>query len=155
LDPSRGFSLIEVVLALGVVAFAIVGIMGLFPVALRTAQESQRETRATFIARQLWAELQASPSTNARIAVGANPTVPGSFVGNSLFSNWSVRVGFDEAGRPLGTDAPVGSIYSAVVTNTPNTPTAGLARIEVQVQAPAQADETNRTAYSFVGLMRL
>ena len=46
-SAAQAFSLIEIVLALGVISFAIVGIMGLFPVAMRAAQESQSETRAT------------------------------------------------------------------------------------------------------------
>ena len=47
----RGFSLIEVVLALGIISFAIVGIIGLMPVAMKSAGDSMRETDATFIAR--------------------------------------------------------------------------------------------------------
>jgi uncharacterized protein (TIGR02598 family) len=36
----RGFSLIEVVIALGVISFAMVGLMGLIPVGLKTSREA-------------------------------------------------------------------------------------------------------------------
>ena len=42
----RGFSLVEVVLALGVVGFALVAILGVFPVGLTTQHSAQDDTRA-------------------------------------------------------------------------------------------------------------
>ncbi len=48
-----GFSLVEVVIAIGIFAFVIVGIIGLFPAALRIRRESALDTRATMIAQQM------------------------------------------------------------------------------------------------------
>jgi uncharacterized protein (TIGR02598 family) len=48
-----GFSLVEVVLAIGVIAFAIVAILGMFPVGLQTSHSSQDETRAAQIAQDI------------------------------------------------------------------------------------------------------
>lgn len=42
--PSRGFSLIEVTIALGIVAFAVVAILGLLPTGLNTLRHSMDET---------------------------------------------------------------------------------------------------------------
>src|SRR5438132_12920260 len=53
----RGFSLAEVVLALGVVSFAIVAILGVLPLGLQTGKSSQDETRATQIAQSVFASL--------------------------------------------------------------------------------------------------
>ena len=45
----RGFSLVEVVLALGIAAFALLVIVGLLPVGLQMAGESEDESRAVNI----------------------------------------------------------------------------------------------------------
>jgi uncharacterized protein (TIGR02598 family) len=54
----KGFSLIEVVLALGIVGFSLIGILGLFPVALNTAKDSQNETRVAFIAQSIYSDFR-------------------------------------------------------------------------------------------------
>ncbi len=148
------FSLIEVVLALAVIAFAITGIMGLFPVALRSAQESQRETRATLIARQIFSDLQTSPATNALIATGTNLASSGNFKTESLSNSWTNSIGYDEAGLPVGLMPTPSANFVANISSTPNVPVSGLSRIQVDVEAPAQAASTNRSKYTFVTLMR-
>ncbi len=150
------FSLIEVVLALAVIAFAITGIMGLFPVALKSAQESQRETRATFIAQQIFNDLKASPRTNLLIAIGTNLLDPTSFVTpQPSFTNaWSNTVSFDVSGAPIGAGTNANAIYLASVSSTPNIPASGLARVQVDVETPAQAAAANRSKYTFITLMR-
>lgn len=50
---SRGFSLVEVVLALGVVGFAIVAILGLFPAALSSNRSGMNEGRAAQLVRAI------------------------------------------------------------------------------------------------------
>jgi len=54
---SRGriaaFSLVEVVLALGVIGFAIIAMLGVIPVALSTGRDAQNETRAAQIAQDI------------------------------------------------------------------------------------------------------
>ena len=58
-DPSQthAFSLVEVVLALGVVGFAIVAILGVLPVGLQSGHSAQDETRAPQIAQNIFASL--------------------------------------------------------------------------------------------------
>jgi uncharacterized protein (TIGR02598 family) len=56
---SRGFSLIEVVLAVGVVAFAIISVLALFGQSLQSARQVTDEDEALGIARALPAFLQA------------------------------------------------------------------------------------------------
>jgi len=60
----HAFSLVEVVLALGVISFAIVAILGVFPVGLSTGHSAQDETRAPQIAQTVFAAL-ASQTFNA------------------------------------------------------------------------------------------
>ena len=65
-----GFSLVEAALSLAIFSFAIVGIIGLFPVGLQTARKSNAETRATLIARQIIDEIQSMPATNISLVRG-------------------------------------------------------------------------------------
>ena len=59
LRNTRGFSLVEVVLALGVVAFCLFAILGMFPVALKTQRTSVEQTTANEILAQILADLRA------------------------------------------------------------------------------------------------
>jgi uncharacterized protein (TIGR02598 family) len=52
-----GFSLVEVVIALGVIAFAIIAILGVFPLGLSTSHSSQDETRSSAIAENIFSAL--------------------------------------------------------------------------------------------------
>jgi len=54
--PEYGFSLIEVVMALGIFAFAIVGIIALMPIALKTHMDAKIQTVQTQIGQRLAAE---------------------------------------------------------------------------------------------------
>ncbi|PTX98261.1 hypothetical protein DB345_05350 [Spartobacteria bacterium LR76] len=56
--PARAFSLIEVVLALGIVSFAMMAVVGTLPVGLRSAQQSRSQIAAANIARQIQGDLQ-------------------------------------------------------------------------------------------------
>lgn len=55
----RGFSLIEVVLALGVVGFSLVAILGVFPTGLAANRSSVSDTRAAQIANAVTATIDA------------------------------------------------------------------------------------------------
>jgi len=59
-----GFSLVEVVLALGIFAFAITSVLGLLPVALQTNKVSFEESRALNIIHEVVADVSAL-ATNA------------------------------------------------------------------------------------------
>lgn len=147
---ASAFSLVEVVLALGVISFAIVGIMGLFPVAMRTGQESQRETRATHIARKIYSDLKAGPATNTFLC-----TTPGNFQTINLANPSSpYEIYFNNQGEPVGTSPGPDSEFVVNVIIDPDTPTDGLARVQVDVMVPAAAAPANRTTNTFVTLMR-
>lgn len=63
-QDAGAFSLVEVVLALGVVAFAIVAILGAFPAGLHTSRSSQNETRAAQIAQDILTSLASQTQTS-------------------------------------------------------------------------------------------
>jgi uncharacterized protein (TIGR02598 family) len=58
------FSLVEVTLALGVAAFALVAIFGLLPVGLNSNQASIEQTAATSIATGIISDLRTTPITS-------------------------------------------------------------------------------------------
>ncbi|MCX6972135.1 MAG: prepilin-type N-terminal cleavage/methylation domain-containing protein [Verrucomicrobia bacterium] len=159
---SRGFSLIEVVLALGVIAFALVGIMGLFPVAMRSAQESQRETRATLIAQQIFSDLRVASGTNRMYVRGPSPTNSSWIVTNfSLATDSNTAfLAYDQTGSGLTNNlnsansaTNPAAIFLATITVDTNTGTANLSRVQATIEAPAAAPSANRTKYTFVTLM--
>jgi len=73
MNLSRGFSLVEVVLALGVAAVAFTAIMGLFPLGLDMSRETHEETQAALIAQSILGDLRddygSSNSTNASLSI--------------------------------------------------------------------------------------
>jgi len=65
-SPShRGFSLIEVTLAVSVIAFALVSLLGLVPLGLTNSRACQSETRAAELAHTVFATIAAEPFTAA------------------------------------------------------------------------------------------
>src|SRR5215510_13934691 len=97
-----GFSLVEVALSLAIVSFAIIAIMGLFPVALQTAKESNRETRATLIARRIVDELQSLPATNTSLVRGGSVTnADARITGLDLSTSSANVLLYDEQGEGL------------------------------------------------------
>jgi len=57
---SRAFSLVEVVIAIGIFSFVIVGIFGLLPAALKQRENAAEETYAVLIAEELFAAVRAA-----------------------------------------------------------------------------------------------
>ena len=73
----RGFSLAEVVIALGIVTVGIIAVLGVFPTALQIGHSAQDETRAAHIAQSIFGSLVASaPShfTNAQLPLNPSPS---------------------------------------------------------------------------------
>ena len=60
----RAFSLVEVVLALGLCAFALISLVGLLPVSLNTARDTVETTRRSKAVQQVVSELTQSRFTN-------------------------------------------------------------------------------------------
>ncbi|MEI6071597.1 MAG: hypothetical protein WCS31_07380 [Verrucomicrobiae bacterium] len=179
---SRAFSLVEIVLALGVISFALVGIIGLFPAAMKSAQESQRETRATLIARQIFSDLRIQPGTNRLLVCGNSAANT-----NSLRTNFNLAahghaefLSYDQEGSGLAstsgavfTNGCPATVFLVRIEEDPNLPastektTNFLARIEVDtntgipnlsrvqatIETPAVAPSANRSKYTFVTLI--
>ncbi len=154
------FSLIEVVIALGVVAFAIVAIMGLIPAAVDSAAESKRESRAAFIAQNVFANLEATPFLAARAFDDGNPID----LSVERVGNQSVHMFFDVNGTPLKEAQPSQYIagapseddaeFLARISVEPQTGSGlNLSKVTVFLETPVAAPEGNRRRYPFVALI--
>jgi hypothetical protein len=66
-EKRAGFTLIEIALAVGVFAVAIVAILGLFPVGLRSASDSRVESVVVQVARGIFSGLRASSFTEGKV----------------------------------------------------------------------------------------
>ena len=58
---AAGFSLVEITLALGIVAFGLVGIVGVLPIAMTSSRQSFDKNRAVAIADTLFASFRSQP----------------------------------------------------------------------------------------------
>jgi uncharacterized protein (TIGR02598 family) len=92
----RGFSLVEVVIALGIISFAVVALLGLLTVSANSSRFSDEDTVIASIARQVTAELRSTPF--ATLPTGG--------------ATWY----FDHEARRLG--AATGAIYRCQITLT-------------------------------------
>ena len=160
MKASSAFSLFEIVLALGVVAFALIGIMGLFPVAMKSAQENQRETRATLIAQQIFSDLRVRAGTNRLMVCGRSAAVAGSLKTNfSLAVNGNTEfLAYDPDGTGMAdisgavfTNGCPSALFLARVEVDAGVP--HLSRVQATIETPAPAHSTNRSKYAFVTLI--
>jgi type II secretory pathway pseudopilin PulG len=70
---ASGFTLVESVVAIGIFAFVIVGIVGLFGTALERQRQASFETRAVMVSQQMLARLRAAESaTNVAFTRGSD-----------------------------------------------------------------------------------
>lgn len=91
----RAFSLVEVLLALGICTFVIVGMIGLFGTGLQASRESEEQIQAADLATFLLATRAASPTAQI-----SNFAIPASALTNtfaSAFPTANNYVGFDGA----------------------------------------------------------
>lgn len=150
--PGEGFSLIEIVVALGVISFALVGIMGLFPAAMKSALESQRETRATLIAQQIYSDLRSGTGTNAPLTINSTG-------GSRVWTNLNLstpsttQIYYSDSGNPVGTSETPSSLFLVTISVAPDTPAGNLSRVQSDIETPVAAPANARSRYTFVTLM--
>jgi uncharacterized protein (TIGR02598 family) len=69
----RAFSLVEVVLALGICAFVLVALLGLFSTGLRASRESEEQVQAANLASQILATRRSSATNDIHLPHFAIP----------------------------------------------------------------------------------
>ncbi|MFM8766010.1 MAG: prepilin-type N-terminal cleavage/methylation domain-containing protein [Spartobacteria bacterium] len=153
-NPSQAaFSLVEVVIAIGIIAFAVLGIMGLMPLALKYGQESMRETDATLIAQRIFSELKTGTGANRTLTLSSNGTTTLQLTSNN--SNQFIAFKDDSLPQAFSTTDPANDsydFYARLIIST-NTGISNLSQVTVDVTAPAAATNTARTTNSFTTLI--
>jgi uncharacterized protein (TIGR02598 family) len=121
---TAGFSLVEVVLALGVAAFCLIAVMGMLPAGLNVQQNSIEQTTASRIMNTIFVDLRA----NVRLPPGQASKSQEGTLGLGLTGHWAQvatpdTLFFDNAGKQLGTAsnqtdpaAPAGAVFRAKIT---------------------------------------
>lgn len=144
-----GFSLVEVVLALGVVGFAIVAILGMIPIGLNTGHDAQNDTRAAQIAQAILSTVASQTQTQfSNIQLPLNDTSVTSF---DLTSSQTKTIYADNDGQLIG--GSTNAAY-AIVVATNSSPTGfdpGYAnQMTLSIVWPAAAASTSQTKRSFI-----
>jgi Tfp pilus assembly protein PilV len=162
-----GFSLVEVTIAIGIFAFVIVAILGLFPVALRQRSDAALETRAVLVAQQIFESIRSSPSTNRVYlppltimgaedpdlrfkSLGAFPvTLQFGRIGTSALRPNDGDSGWTSGATETDADA------LARVSISPVAGVSGLYRATVDYGRPASLPEAKRKNFSFTKLVTM
>ena len=116
---SAAFSLVEVTLAIGVMGFAFVAIIGLVPVGLSNFRQTKNVSVASDIAARILSELQDTPFTNLVGATTAGQSWSLTKVDNSTGNTIIFRY-FDDQGTELkSTDSGIVYQVNVCVVNAP------------------------------------
>ncbi len=175
-SSATAFSLIEIVLALAIISFALVAILGLFPVAIQAATSSQQETHAALIARSIYSDLDAQSGGTRYLLLGKDETSDSSSSSGEQSSRFATKVdvdltstesksyylAYDSDGQPLKDKISTEEYdrgfpkagYLAKITVLPSeTSTPGIFPLEITVGAPASAAVARRTSHPFLSLL--
>jgi Tfp pilus assembly protein PilV len=151
LHTTPAFSLVEIVIALGVAAFCLIAVLGMLPVSLKTQQASVNQTKANSIISQVVDDLRA----DVRLPPGQQSKSQEGTAGLGLHGQWAARATpatlfFTNDGiqTPRNTAytgtpaAPQGAVFRVTVTYLfPPTATTSTAQITISWPA-AQSDLT-------------
>jgi len=168
---SSGFSLVEVMLAIGIVAFAVVGVLTAFPVGIEAARDSRDENTAALIADDVFTRIRSQAFGRSLVLVESPwRTRPSGLRQDYGYTGLTSMFHYTRDGRPANADstpdgkAPIAAYkgdegYFGVriyINNDPYNPLAGtrddesvirlygLANARVEVSWPARTPYNNR-----------
>ena len=156
LHATAAFSLVEVVIALGVAAFGLIAVMGMLPTALKVHQTSIQQTTANEIMAAILNDLradvvlppgQASKETDSGFGLHGHwalVAVPDTL----FFTNDGSQTGAVAQGT--APPAPAGAVFRAKITYL-FPPTATTSVANVTITWPAQVDPTTSSPAGSVG----
>jgi uncharacterized protein (TIGR02598 family) len=140
LYKDAAFSLVEVTLALGVAAFALLAILGMLPTSLKTQQAGVQQTTANSIISQIFSDLRADLRLPPGLAshegdAGFQPPLHGHWL--QMLTPDTLY--FTQEGKPVNSaeDVPV---FRAKITYIPVLPTQTTSLANITVSWPAQVD---------------
>ncbi|SRR6266496_1717184 len=140
---TAAFSLVEITLALGVAAFALLAILGMLPTGLKIQQTSIQQTTANEIISQIFSDLRA----DVRLPPGQASKAGGEW--QNLHGRWRDAATpdtlyFTNEAKQTGTingSPPANAVFRAKITYyTPPTPGYTTSLAYINVSWPAQVD---------------
>ena len=134
-DKDRGFSLVEVTLALGVAGFCLIAVFGLLPIGVQTNQRAISQTAGTSILSNVIADMRATPKTSPASTQ----------YGIALSTSSTTTLYFDGQGQ-FATSRGANSRYRLTVTIPPNPAGANAATFAyLRITWPAAVDPVSGT----------
>lgn len=145
----RAFSLVEVVMALGICSFALIAIMGLFTTGLQSSKDSEAQMQAANLASLLISTRQASPTSDTNGLV--NFAIPASAMTNR-YTNAYINNVFTNFVRSDGlltnlSSNPDYQISCRAGTNLMTGPK--VAQVYIKLSWPARMNPTNAGAGTY------
>jgi Tfp pilus assembly protein PilV len=155
---TRSFSLIEVVIALGVITVGIVGVLAVFPTALQTGHSAQDETRAAHIAQSVFGSLVAqAPSqfSNIQIPLAGGATLSPGIDLTASSSPTTPTLYADNDGSLIPTAATAAyAIFIYTNNSVPGFTDLNTAnQVTVRVAWPSNASAANQTFRDYVRIV--
>jgi uncharacterized protein (TIGR02598 family) len=154
--PRReSFSLVEVTLALGVVAISLLAILGLLPVGVKTNQTAIGQTASIDVLSAVAADLRATPATTPRAGSATSPRFAIGIPANPVAAQATTTLFFTSDGQFSPSLQP-NSRYRVTVTFLPNGAAHAATFLNLKTTWPAAATVANAegTAELFIALDR-
>jgi uncharacterized protein (TIGR02598 family) len=153
------FSLVEVLIALGVIAIAITAILGVLPTALQTGHSAQDDTRGAEIAQTIFGSLVAqAPSqfSNIQLPLLGNTTLSPAINLTSSSSPTTPTLYAGNDGQLMPSQSAASAYAIMIFTNNspPGFTDVGYAnQVTVRVAWPANASAANQTIRDYVRII--
>lgn len=133
----RGFSLVEVTLALGIAAFCLLTLFGLLPTGINIVQKASEETIALNRASALLADVKATPATSSLSTRYGMDLTGASSAGTTL-----PEFLLDEQGNPVGKTSGAARYRVGYRISAPSSQPLG-ARVYLRVSWPGLASASS------------
>jgi uncharacterized protein (TIGR02598 family) len=153
----RGFSLAEIVIALGVITVGVVAVLGVFPTSLQTGHSAQDETRAAHIAQSVFGSLVAqAPAqfSNVQIRLSDGVTLSPAINLTTTLSP-AVTLYADNDGKL--TNSATNATYAISIYTNNSVPgftdPASANAVTVRIAWPANAPAANQTFRDYVRII--
>jgi Tfp pilus assembly protein PilV len=137
IEESAGFSLVEVVMAVGIVAFCLLAIVGLAGVGMKVSRDSAEEMKATMLGSQLLQVRREFP-TNTDNAAGTLPFGSIRVADPSSGSGFSTNFITADGTQCAATNAAYRVLYRISPNTAARSSTVAL-RLEWPVQSPSSS----------------
>ncbi len=131
----KAFSLVELTLALGVFAFAVLSMLGLMQGLVFQSSESRHESRATIIASQILGDLNPPYQTQPFVVKASDPATSRTEIDWIELSEHIID--FDGEGSVVDPNDPV-ALYRARVQVSPLADRSQFAHVTIRVHTPPE-----------------